>query len=91
MKVFSKHACGFRRNGGVLLKKGETVLEEPLTRSERLFVETMVKAKIARIISEPAPEAPVSETRLTTEEATSSRLDEEPKKPMRVRRRAAGK
>lgn len=80
MRVFSKIACGFGRDGRLLLQKGENTLEEPLSSTERAFINVMKISGVVTVLPE-VPTAPVSETKIKT----STRVDVA-KKPMRKRR-----
>jgi hypothetical protein len=83
MRVLSKMVCGYARDGRVLLQKGENVLAEPLTSTERAFIDAMKLAGVVTILSEgeTAPAAPISETKIKV----STRVDTAPRKPMRKR------
>lgn len=92
MRVHSNIVCGVARNGRALLKKGENVLEEPLSSTERAFVNAMVVAKVVTILEDAGvPEAPASETKIKATapvKAPSKKTKASAKKPMRVRRAA---
>ncbi len=91
MRVHSNIMCGVSRNGRVLLQKGENVLEEPLSSTERAFVKAMVAAKVVKVLEDEVPEAPISETKIKAGAPAKKRAAKisAPKKPMRTRRAAA--
>lgn len=53
--IRSKYQCGFRRDGGVLLKQGDNEIdEEVLTSSEKAFIAALAKAGIVTV--DPFPD-----------------------------------
>lgn len=92
MKIVSKVSGGPRRSDGSLLvpRKGKVEIAEPLTFREREYITVLVKSRLAEIVSEPVPDGPVSETRLTVAESASGSSMRVRRSKRKPKRRAAG-
>lgn len=88
MRIVSKIDGGPRRpDGSLLVRKGENDIAEPLSFREREYITVLVKSRLAEIVSEPVPDGPVSETRLTIIESSNGA----PIRVRRARRKTKGK
>lgn len=86
MQVRSSVQCGFRQNGEHLLNEGLTTLDDgALTFGEREFINAMVEAKLAEIVTASEPGLRQGEVI-----PLSSARPKQARRPMRTRKARGG-
>lgn len=87
----SKATCGYRRDGGVLVRKGDNRFDEAtLNSNEKAFLKALVSTKVAQDLTEAeyvAANPPSSGTGLTAAAVPSSAEEIVVEEPRRVGKR----